>query len=89
MKEKLTTYECGCKLKLDEGSMVPVAIKAATPEKAAEKFAHYAHRYMGAWEWGHYWDGDTAIAVRPKGRQDYCYYNIERHVIPEFTATAA
>ena len=38
MKEKLTTYECGVRFRLDEGSMVPVPIKAITPEKAAEKF---------------------------------------------------
>jgi hypothetical protein len=89
MEEKLTTYECGVRLQLDEGTMVPIDIKAATPEKAAEKFAHYAHTRMGAWEWGYYWDGDQAIAVRPKGRQDYRYYNVERRVVPEFTATAA
>lgn len=89
MKEKLTTYECGVRIRLQEGVDVPVDIKAPTPEKAAEKFAHYAHKHMGAWEWGHYWELEFAIAVRPKGREDYRYYNITRRVIPEFAATAA
>lgn len=82
-------YECGLRERLANGSNIPVVIEALTPEKAAEKFARYAHKHMGAWEWGHYWDGDMAIAVRPKGQQDYQYYNIERRVIPEFIATTA
>jgi hypothetical protein len=82
-------YECGFKFMIEEGSMVPVSIRARTPFEAAERFAGYSHKYMGTWEYGAYWDGDKAVAVRRQGEEVFIAFNIERRVVPEFIATAA